>query len=356
MPQNPAPSVLFVSRIIAGSGISLTPAGGTGVVTISVAGLENPTEIVGGAAPFPILGKPAASATSAGGEIDVAGAAGGATSGAGGPAKLTGGAGTAGNSAGGAAPVAGGAGSGSAAGGAAPVTGGAGGTTGAGGAASLTGGAGGATSGAGGAATVAGGAATAGNSAGGQASVASGASSGTTAGVSTPVTGGQGGTGAGGNGGSVPVTGGAAGAGSNGNGGDVNLAGGAKDGTGVAGVVRLGSEVLFTQGAQSEQDAAATLTAANLLAGIIESNPSGAINLQLPLATAMDTALPTSAANDAFDFSVISIAGSTNLPTLTTNSGWTLVGAMTFTAVAGNAGRFRARKTGAGAWTLYRLA
>lgn len=70
----------------------------------------------------------------------------------------------------------------------------------------------------------------------------------------------------------------------------------------------------------------------------------------------MDTAIPNSIANDAVDFSVISVAGSTNLPTIITNTGWTLVGAMTFTAVAGNAGRFRARKTAAGAWTLYRLA
>ena len=69
----------------------------------------------------------------------------------------------------------------------------------------------------------------------------------------------------------------------------------------------------------------------------------------------MDTAIPNSIANDAFDFSVISLAGSTNLPTITTNTGWTLVGAMTFTAVAGNAGRFRAQKTGTGAWTLFRL-
>jgi hypothetical protein len=122
------------------------------------------------------------------------------------------------------------------------------------------------------------------------------------------------------------------------------------------GIVTITSNGLTTQGAPSSQDTAATLTAAQLIAGILTSNPSGAVNLQLPLATAMDTALPSTVAENALDFSVISIAGSTNLPTLTTNTGWTLVGAMTFTAVVGNAGRFRARKTAAGAWTLYRLA
>jgi hypothetical protein len=109
------------------------------------------------------------------------------------------------------------------------------------------------------------------------------------------------------------------------------------------------------QGAPAAQDTAATLTPANLAAAIITSNPAGAINLQLPLATAMDTAFAPAGVNDALDFYVISIAGSTNLPTITTNTGWTLVGGMTFSAVAGNAGKFRARKTGAGAWVLYRL-
>lgn len=287
MPQNPVPNSLFVTRIIAGAGVVITPTSGTGLVTISVGGIEAPTEIIGGATPFPIVGQAAASATAAGGEVDIAGAPGGATSGTGGAVKVTGGAGTNGNAQGGEADLTGGAGQGSAAGGAVKVAGGVGGATGVGGA--------------------------------------------------------------------VNVTGGAAVASGNANGGDVTIAGGAKDGTGVGGVVRISGIELVSQGAQSTQDTAATLTAAQLLAGILTSNPAGAVNLQLPLATAMDTALPSSVAGDAFDFSVISLAGSTNLPTLTTNTGWTLVGAVVFTAVAGNAGRFRARKTGAGTWTLYRL-
>jgi hypothetical protein len=35
MPQNPAPSLLFVSRLKAGAGVSVTPSNGTGIVTIS---------------------------------------------------------------------------------------------------------------------------------------------------------------------------------------------------------------------------------------------------------------------------------------------------------------------------------
>lgn len=172
--------------------------------------------------------------------------------------------------------------------------------------------------------------------------------------------GGPGGT-TSGNGGVSDIFGGDATAG-NGNGGDVNLLGGAKNGTGVNGVVRAGGIVLTSQGAPNAQTVSATLTAAAILTGIITvAQGAGAPSaLQLPLATAMDTALPTSGAGDAFDFSVIntSVVDAEDA-SLTTNTGWTLVGSMDLPAHSGitlpSSGRFRARKTGAGAWTLYRL-
>jgi hypothetical protein len=188
------------------------------------------------------------------------------------------------------------------------------------------------------------------------------ASTPTGAGSNAGLTGGAGGStsGAGGN---SQVTGGAGTAG-NANGGDVILAGGAANGSGANGVVREQGIVLSQQGAPAAATTSATLTAANILAGIITVLQGGGANSaqQLPLATAMDTALPTSVASDAFDFSVINLsvaAGET--ASITTNTGWTLVGSMSIdiqTAVSGatpSAGRFRARKTGAGAWTLYRL-
>jgi len=109
---------------------------------------------------------------------------------------------------------------------------------------------------------------------------------------------------------------------------------------------------LFTQAAQVTQDTSVTLTAAQLLNGIIQSTPAGAINLTLPLQSAMDTALPKSAANQAFDFSIINTSGGANTITVLANS-WTTVGVLT---IAQNvSARFRARKTGTGAWTLYRI-
>lgn len=119
---------------------------------------------------------------------------------------------------------------------------------------------------------------------------------------------------------------------------------------------------LSTQGAQTAKTTSTTLTAAELLTGILTVNQGGgaASALQLPLATAMDTALPKSAANQAFDFSLINIsATAAESASITTNTGWTLVGDMDVAANSAattkSAGRFRARKTGAGAWTLYRL-
>jgi len=250
-------------------------------------------------------------ATSAGGAAQVIGGIGGATSGTGGAASVTGGAGTAGNSAGGVASATGGAGQGSAAGGIGKVAGGQGGATGAGGKAQVVGGAGGATSGAGGASEVTGGAGTAGN----------------------------------------------------GNGGSVVLTGGAKHGTGADGCVISRSTLLVKQGAPTAKTTSATLTAAEVLAGIITVNQgaAGASAQQLPLAADMDTALPDAAAGDAFDFSVINTSTvDAEDASVTTNTGWTLVGSMDIHAYSAagslnSSARFRARKTGAGAWVLYRI-
>lgn len=247
------------------------------------------------------------------------------------------------------------------AGGAAKLVGGTPGATGVGGAAEVTGGAGGATSGAGGAATITAGAGTAGNSAGGVGKVAGGAGQGTGAGGKVQAVGGASGAGATGNGGAAEITGGAA-ASTNGNGGSVVLTGGAKAGTGVAGMVIERSVKLANQGAPTAKTTSATLTAAEVLAGIITVNQGGGAtsSLTLPTATDFDTAIPDAAAGDAYDFSLINISTvAAEDADILTNTGWTLVGSMAVQSNAAitdkSAGRFRARKTGAAAWTLYRL-
>jgi hypothetical protein len=215
-------------------------------------------------------------------------------------------------------------------------------------------------SGAGGAVAVAGGAGDAG--AGGAVSLTGGAGNGTGAGGAASLVAGASGAGATGNGGAVSVTGGAA-ASTNGNGGSIFITAGAKAGSGVDGVIIERSVKLVKQGAPSAKTVSATLTAAEVLTGIITvAQGAGATSaLQLPLAADMDTAIPDAAAGDAFDFSVINTSTvDAEDASLTTHTGWTLVGNMDIPAYSAagslnSSGRFRARKTGAGAWALYRL-
>lgn len=112
----------------------------------------------------------------------------------------------------------------------------------------------------------------------------------------------------------------------------------------------------------------ATLTASELLGGILTGNQGGGAGAAytLPLATDLETALlalyPGLAVGDTFEFSVLNI--STNAAediTMTTNTGWTLVGNMVVesneaTAKGDPVARFAARRTAANTYTLYRVA
>jgi hypothetical protein len=113
-----------------------------------------------------------------------------------------------------------------------------------------------------------------------------------------------------------------------------------------------GEVVLFPQGAPAAYTAAAApLLSQDLAGGMITYNAAGANNLQLPTVANLEV-LVSSANNDtAFDFFVIALGAGTG--TVTTNTGWTLVGSMAVATTV--AGHFRARKTGDLSWTLYRI-
>jgi hypothetical protein len=104
--------------------------------------------------------------------------------------------------------------------------------------------------------------------------------------------------------------------------------------------------------------ASATLTASQVLNGILLGSPgSSAASYQLPTVATLEAGIPSANVGDSFDFSVINVDGSgSGVITLTTNTGWTLVGLMTVVATAGTAQMFRARKTGSSTWALYRIA
>jgi hypothetical protein len=107
---------------------------------------------------------------------------------------------------------------------------------------------------------------------------------------------------------------------------------------------------LVIQGAPAAVSAAGTLTAAQLLAGLIVA--SGTPGTQtLPTVALLEAALGNAKVDSGFEVSLVNTAGTT--ATVAAGTGWTLVGLAT--AATNTSGRFRARKTGEGAWTLYRL-
>ena len=108
----------------------------------------------------------------------------------------------------------------------------------------------------------------------------------------------------------------------------------------------------------------ATLTAAQLLTSIIIGSPgTSAAAYTLPTVANLEAALPSIVKTGAvIDFTIINSNGSgSGVITVTTNTGWSIgtsgsQGLMTIAATAGTSQRYRARKTGTGTWSLYRLA
>jgi hypothetical protein len=250
------------------------------------------------------------------------------------------------------------------AGGAVTLTGGTPGATGVGGAATVTGGVGGATSGTGGAASLTGGAGTNGNAVGGAATVTGGAGQGTGAGGAVTLTGGASGAGATGDGADVSLVGGAA-ASTNGNGGSVVLTPGAKAGSGIAGGVfqrSAGGQLFFQQTAPTTKaDGAETITAAQMINGIVIFTVTTGRTLTTPTGAAITAGCPADlAVGDAFLFHLITIgAGADDIATLTAGDGAvTFVGDVTC-GPSGSTFNDHAtwlfRCSGAGTWVGYRI-
>jgi hypothetical protein len=109
---------------------------------------------------------------------------------------------------------------------------------------------------------------------------------------------------------------------------------------------------LNTQTAPASVAAVATLTVAQLTNGIIQYTGSTGPYLTLPTVADLELVVSSAKVNSAFDFSVM--ATGSGSPEVGTATGWTLVGGMT--VANGTAALFRARKTGDGSWSLYKIA
>jgi hypothetical protein len=119
----------------------------------------------------------------------------------------------------------------------------------------------------------------------------------------------------------------------------------------VTGATVTTGVVYKNQPAQSVESAAATLTIAELLTGIIQY--TGALaTLTMPTGTNIEGGVPATFPTDmSFDFSVINTGA--GVVTLGTATGLTLVGGMTVAAAA--SGLFRVRKTSTNTYTVYRI-
>ena len=107
------------------------------------------------------------------------------------------------------------------------------------------------------------------------------------------------------------------------------------------------------------------LTVAQITGGILVGSPgASAAAYTLPTVntalTGVDAILVNAKINSTFDLSIVNLGSVSGLITVTAaaSTGWTIVGSaavpIVATGISGSA-LFRARKTAAGAWTLYRI-
>jgi hypothetical protein len=114
-----------------------------------------------------------------------------------------------------------------------------------------------------------------------------------------------------------------------------------------------GEAQLFVQGAPTALTAAATATAAQLANGLFTFNGTAG-NLTLPTVALVEAGISSAAkVNAAFDFAIVNTDG-VDAVTVVVGTGWTIVGAAI--VALGTSAQFRARKTGDGSWTAYRIA
>lgn len=135
-----------------------------------------------------------------------------------------------------------------------------------------------------------------------------------------------------------------------------NVGGGYQIGDG-----NLNEPQIYASAAVQTATDTATLTAAQVLGGIIVGTPTAAATYTLPTVALLEATLSNAKVGTTFDLSIINVATTATYDiTIAVGTGWTIVGQ---TQISSNAAvtdsaqaNFRARKTASGAWTLYRVA
>ena len=126
-----------------------------------------------------------------------------------------------------------------------------------------------------------------------------------------------------------------------------NGAGGYQVGDGNLGEVTFGTSAIPTA-----YTAAATLTVADLAGGAVVYTSASTADLTLPAVTVLNADFSSAKVNSSFEFSLVTT--STGVPTILVGTGWTLVGVGL--GIASRSVLFRAVKTGAETYNLYRIA
>jgi hypothetical protein len=102
-----------------------------------------------------------------------------------------------------------------------------------------------------------------------------------------------------------------------------------------------------------------TFTAAQLLNGLMLLNSGITANVAytLPTVAQLEADLTNSdKVGTSFTFRVVNLGTSSGTATITTSTGWTITGSLTMTIPVTTGATLVARKTGPGAWVLYRVA
>lgn len=104
--------------------------------------------------------------------------------------------------------------------------------------------------------------------------------------------------------------------------------------------------------------ASATLTPAQVLNGLIFANNgvTASQTYTLPAVTDLEAVLVNSdRIGTTFSFRVINLGTSSGTAVIAAGTGWTVTGSLTMTIPVTSGAMMIARKTAAGAWTLYRV-
>jgi hypothetical protein len=121
----------------------------------------------------------------------------------------------------------------------------------------------------------------------------------------------------------------------------------------------LNDPIIDLISAPTSLTATATLTAAQILGGLILAN-SGVTSTQtytLPTVTDLEATLINSdRIGTSFSFRVVNLGTSSGTAVIAAGTGWTVSGSLTMTIPVTTGAMLIARKTTATTWTLYRVA